>query len=165
MTPVRPRSILRPRVAYQQEPWATYVVDAPPLWRLHYAEVALDQDVIPLDMDVERYAALDATGQLHLVTARAGPEAHLVGYYTALVGPHLHYKRTLCAAVDLYFVLPAYRQGWTGIRLFQEAERTLKARGVVKVATGTKLHAGLERTTLFMRLGYRPTEQLLTKLL
>jgi GNAT superfamily N-acetyltransferase len=147
------------------ERWATYAVDAPPLWALHYTEVAIDQEVIPLDMDLERYAALDAADVLHIVTMRTVPEQALVGYQTSLVSGHLHYKSTLVAAVDLYYVLPAYRQGWAGVRLFREAERTLKARGVVKIARGTKLHAGLDMTRLFQYLGYRTTEQLLTKLL
>ena len=155
----------RPSLSYQVERWTSYAADAPPLWEQHYTEVALDQDVIPLDMDVERYAALDAQDILHIVTMRTVPAWQLVGYHTSLVSPHLHYKRTLVAAVDLYYVLPAYRQGWAGVRLFREAERTLKARGVVKIASGTKLHAGLDMTRLFQYLGYRTTEQLVTKLL
>jgi len=147
------------------ERWETYVQDAPPLWCLHYDEVALDQDVIPMDMDVERYAALDVADILHIVTMRTAPEGHLVGYHTSLVAPHLHYKSTLVAAVDLYYVLPDYRKGWAGVRLFREAERTLKARGVVKIASGTKLHDGLDMSRLFVHLGYRLTEQLVTKLL
>ena len=41
----------------------------------------------------------------------------------------------------------------TGYRLLQEAERNLKARGVKKVFSGTKLHLDMGR--LFDRLGWR----------
>ena len=55
------------RVEFQVERWATYAPDAETLWPLHWQEVALTQEAVPLDMDVERYAALDAAGILHIV--------------------------------------------------------------------------------------------------
>ena len=94
---------------FQVERWATYARDAEALWPLHWKEVALTQDAVPLDMDTERYAALDEAGILHIVTGR--DQGRLVAYFTALVLGHLHYKSTLHALTDLYYISPLWRRG------------------------------------------------------
>ena len=73
----------RTPVVFAVERWATYAADAPPLWVRHYKEVALDQAVIPLDMDLARYAELDRLDMLHIVTARV--RGNLIGYFTGVV--------------------------------------------------------------------------------
>jgi L-amino acid N-acyltransferase YncA len=146
---------------YAVEPWATYWPDAEQLWKDHWLEIAADKAVIPLDVDRDAYAALDAAGQLHIVTVR--DVEVLVGYHLSIVRPHLHYKTTLHAFVDVYYLAPEYRQGLTGYRLFQVTERTLRALGVQKIMTGTKVYKDMSR--LFERLQYRETERLWTKVL
>ena len=153
----------RGKVVFAVEPWATYAADATALWPLHWQEVALDQDTIKLDMDVERYKALDEAKILHIVTGR--DQGRLVAYWTGLVTPHLHYASTLHALTDLYYVHPLWRRGTTALRLFGAAHRSLKARGVVKIASGCKLHSGLDMTRLFLFMGYAHAENLFTKLL
>ena len=78
---------------------------------------------------------------------------------------HLHYKSTLHALTDLYYIHPLWRRGSTALRLFGTAHRCLKARGVVKVLSGSKLHSGLDMTRLFTFMGYEHAENLFTKLL
>lgn len=157
------QDIQRQPVVFAVERWATFYPDALALFPLHWQEVALHQAEIPLDMDIERYAMFDEAGILHIVTARHA--GRLVGYFTALCLGHLHYKSTLHAMVDLYYLLPLWRRGTVALRLFGAAHRTLKARGVVKVASGTKLHAGLDMSKLFTFMGYHKTEHLFTRLL
>ena len=129
----------------------------------HWREVAIDHAEIPLDMDCKRYQTLDETGMLHIVTVRR--DGVLLGYFTALVVGHLHYASTLHAFTDLYYLRPAWRKGTVALKLFGTAHRTLKERGVVKIASGTKLHDGLDMSKLFSYMGYRLTEKLYTKLL
>jgi hypothetical protein len=150
-------------VTFQTERWATYVVDAPPLWQNHYKEVALNQAEIPLDMDLARYEQLDALGMLHIVTARTG--GALVGYFTGVVSPHLHYRSTLHCLVDLYWLEPLWRRGTLALKLFGHAHRTLKDRGVVKVMSGTKIHNALDNSRLFEFMHYTLAEKQYTKLL
>lgn len=154
---------VKTRVDFQVERWAIYAPDAEALWPLHWQEVALTQDAVPLDMDTERYSMLDEAGILHIVTGR--DDGRLVAYFTALVLGHLHYKSTLHALTDLYYILPPWRRGTTALRLFGVAHRSLKARGVVKVLSGSKLHSGLDMTRLFTFMGYEHAENLFTKLL
>lgn len=158
-----PAANRRVPVLFQLEPWATYAEDARALWPLHWREVGLDHDAVPLAMDEERYTQLDALGMLHLVTGRT--EGRLVAYFTGIVTGHLHYRDTLHCVVDLYYIHPLWRRGPLALRLFGTVHRTLKERGVVKVITGTKLHHGLDMSRLFEYMNYRYTEKTYTKLL
>jgi GNAT superfamily N-acetyltransferase len=151
------------RVTYQVESWATYAPDARPLWPQHWAEIALDHETIALDPDDARYEALDAAGVLHIVTMRTDPAGRLVGYWLGIVQTHLHYKSTLHAVLDVFWVHPAYRQGWAGVQLFRFVAHTLKARGVVKVVQGCKMHKDV--SMIFERLGYTEIERVWSKLL
>ena len=143
----------------QQEPYDTCRAEIDACLHDHWRELALDQGQVPLDKDEAAYARLAAEGQLHVVTARR--DGVLVGYHASVVRPHLHYAGTLHAFVDVYWLRPDCRRGLLGLRLLREAERSLKARGVKKLMSGTKMHLDLSR--LYHRLGWRETERLFTK--
>ena len=151
-------------LTYSVEDWATYSPDAEKLWTLHWAEIALDQDTIPLDVDWERYAALDASGKLHIVTAR-DEHGTLQGYHISVVDTHIHYRTTLHAFLDVFWMAPDHRRGLAGYTLFRLVRETLKARGVVKHLQGHKLHVHGGLGTLFERLGYRKIEHVYSTLL
>jgi hypothetical protein len=153
----------RKAVVFAVERWATYYPDALPLWPLHWKEVALTQKEVPLEMDTDRYAALDEAGILHIVTGR--DDGRLIAYHTSLVMGHLHYRQTLHSLTDLYYIHPLWRRGLTALQLFGMAHRSLKARGVVKVISGTKLHSGLDISRLFEFMDYELAEKSYTKLL
>jgi GNAT superfamily N-acetyltransferase len=147
---------------YQVERWPDVVDEARPLWDLHWQEVALDRERIPLDPDFALYAQLDAMDQLHIVTVRDAGQT-LVGYHASIVRPHPHYRTSLSAFTDLYYLLPPCRKGMVGVRLFREVERTLRARGVEKASVQTKV--SLDMSRIFERLGWRLTEKVYTKYL
>lgn len=128
-----------------------------PLWLLHYEEIA--DKAIPLSPDWDNYGKLDRAGLLQIVSARHG--GALVGYAFALVGLHLHYSTTLFANFDLYYLHPDCRTGFGYVRLIREMERTLKARGVVKIVGNTKL--AHDASVIFHRLGWHETERIFTK--
>lgn len=130
-----------------------------PLWRRHYAEIADKR--IPLDPDFDRYDQIALMGKLHVLTVRN--RGKLVGYLFAIVDTHLHYRSTLFAAFDLYWIDPEYRCGWTGVRLFREAERTLRAKGVRKIVANTKV--AKDMSPIFAHLGFQETERIHTKYL
>lgn len=146
---------------YRVERWKHLREEMLPLLVRHWREVALNHADVPLDIDEARYAELDESGALHIVTARRGGQ--LIGYHVAIVSPHLHYASTLHGITDVYWIAPEHRVGRTALRLFQTVERELKARGVRKLFTATKLH--LDQGPLFEFLGYRPVERLYAKLI
>ena len=132
------------------------------LFRIHWEEIALDKDSIPLDIDYDRYLSLEQEGHLHVVTAR--DNGRLIGYYSAIIGPHLHYKGTKMAHTDVYFVIPEYRLTRVGMSLFIFAEKTLRDRGdIVKMLSSTKIHQDHGR--LFEALKWNEVERLYTKVL
>jgi hypothetical protein len=119
----------------------------------------MNRDKIKLEPNMEMYQALDDSGQLHVLTCRK--DGQVIGYHVSIVRPHLHYKSSLSAFTDMYFVKKEHRKGMVGVKIFIEAEKSLKARGVEKLFTGTKL--SLDMGKIFERLGWVETERLYTK--
>lgn len=146
-------------VTYQVEDWFDCWQEMSALWHEHWEEVALNRDKIVLEPDMDCYAQYASTGALHVVTVRA--DGRIVGYHISVIRPHLHYKSSLSAFTDVYFLHPDFRHGMAGVRLFKEVESSLKARGVQKMFTGTKL--SLDMGKIFERLGWHETERLYTK--
>jgi len=141
------------------ERWPEFWRDCQHILPVHWKELALNQDQIALDVDAERFKVIDDQGLLHILTARA--EGRMVGYYIAIVMPHLHYKSAgNMAFTDMFFMLPAFRKGH-GLKLFTEAERTLRERGVKKAYLSCKVHADL--TELFERLGWTMSDKAFVK--
>lgn len=148
-------------LTYQVETWWKVKREIGPLWELHWREIAGDQDTIPLDPDWTFYDGASELGKLLIVTARDGDK--LVGYVFALITTHTHYRSTLHGFYDLFWLDPAYRKGWTGYRLMKEAEKAMKAKGVVKAFGQTKIWHDV--SVIYLRLGWKPVEILYSKML
>ena len=135
-----------------------------PLWQRHWEEIALDQDDIPLAPDFDSYYRLDTERLLHILTVRA--QGDLVGYSFSIVGSHLHYVTTKTGHTELFWLAPEYRHGWTGFKLIKYTMRGLKQRGVKLHTVNFKLGFQSGRVgRLFKRLGYKPTDIVMRKLL
>lgn len=147
-------------ITFQEESFEACLPELKPLFEIHWKEIALHQDIIKLDMCYDEYIAIEKQGGLHLIVARDA--GRIVGYHLAFIRPHLHYRQSLSAIVDIYFVLPSHRGG-TGMRMLRFAEKSLKARGVQKIFTACKLHHDVGR--LFDRLGYQEIERMYAKVL
>lgn len=148
-------------ITIQVEKYNDCIAEIDALLPLHYDEIALDKDSIPLDKDHAVYQRLADSGELHIVTVRCN--GLVVGYHASFVHPHFHYKSTLIANTDVYFLLKEHRNSRIGMQLFQEVERSLKARGVHKMFTGTKCHQ--DHSAMFERMGWHKTEILYTKVI
>lgn len=129
------------------------------LFAIHWNEVANDKDKIPLDMWIEQYQQLENWGQLHIITVRNTKE--LVGYHWSIIRPHLHYKHSLTAYTDGYYLHPAYRKGRNGVNLFKFAEKSLKEKGVKKMYTASKVNH--DKSAIFESLGWTLAEKVYTK--
>ena len=149
-------------IVFAVERFDDVLLELPPIWQRHYDEIAEDKDRVPLAPDIERYVALDQAGMLHILTARR--DGVLVGYIFSIVQYGLHYRTTLMASLDLYWLEHGYRGGRTALRLFRELERTLTARGVVKLFGNLKV-ARDQTSRLFEHLGWREAERLYVKTL
>ena len=148
------------KLIFQREEWSYIRHIIMPMWERHYQEITKDKDRVPLDPNWPQYDAMDASGALHILTARFSG-GKLAGYVFSLIGPHLHYRSTKCAFFDLYWLDHEARKGWNGVKLFVEAEKHLKGIGVQKIYGQTKVWQDV--SPIFQRLGWVESERAFTK--
>jgi len=149
-------------VTFQKEPFqGRFFDEAQPYFAIHYKELAVDQDEVPLDPDYPMYFKLEEMGILHTFTARDAGK--LIGYNLSLVKGHLHYQSTLTAHNDIYYLDRAYRKNGVGRSFFSAWMVELKRLGVVRILLGTKLHE--DHRALFKHLGFKEADTILTKIL
>ncbi len=129
-----------------------------PLFPLHWEELALNKDRVPLDPQYDVYLERDSRGEVLFVTLRELGE--LVGYFVGFVVPGLHYRTCLTLTTDIFYVRPDKR-GRCGVKLFREVEREAKRRGVKRMFVGSKCHK--DASWLFERLGYTEVERYYSK--
>ncbi len=138
----------------QIEPFMDNVEELKPLLPIHYEELALNKDKVPLDPQWDVYAAREDAGQVLYVTLRQAGK--LVGYFIGFIAPSLHYRTCLTLTMDIYYTVPEIRGGTAAIRLFRLVEREAKRRGVQRIFYGSKNHKDSSR--LFGALGFDPVE-------
>lgn len=124
--------------------------DIKELIKLHYEEIAVNKDVIPLDPDWDKYKSLCDNGLLMIITAR--DEGKLIGYSIFFITNHLHYKSTVYANNDLLYLHPDYRRGSLGIKFIKTSEIYLKQKGVAKIMWHIKFNKDFR--VLLHRMGY-----------
>lgn len=149
-------------ISVQVEDWFAVKGEAQALWDLHFAEIGQGRHTgWKLEPDLDLVGILARAGKFHIVTVRE--DGRLAGYHASIVEPLLHYKSILAAKSDLYWLAPECRVGRVALRLFQEVERSLRARGVKVLYDGTKVE--LDRGELFEHLGYQLIEKRYCKVL
>jgi hypothetical protein len=131
-----------------------------PLLEVHYRELAMHQDKVPLAPQFDIYIAHERAGQLIFQTIR--DDGELVGYFVGFVSPGLHYSETLTCRMDIFFIAPRCRgEGMAGLKLFRGVEKELRNRGVQHWFVGCKIAADV--APLFRRLGFAPIETYYSK--
>ena len=146
-------------MTYQAEQLSDLWEELGPLLQAHWREVALFQDDIELDPDIETYAAIEASGELRTYTAR--DRGRLVGYAIFFVRLNHHYAGSLQAWQDVLFLAPDYRRGMAGATLIRVAETRLRAEGVQVVYHRAKRSNQVGE--LLEALGYTGVEQTYAK--
>jgi hypothetical protein len=130
-----------------------------PLLHVHYEELALNQDKVPLSPQYNVYFDKENAGQLLFVTAR---EAGIIkGYFIGFIAPGLHYSTCLTCQMDIFYIHKDLRIGRLGVKLFRFVEKELQRRGVDRWFVGSKLHA--DASPLFKYLKFQPVETYYTK--
>lgn len=148
-------------ITYQVEPWSKCLPEMMGLWSANWVETGADNDKLELDPDLDRYAAMDRSGQLHVVTARKFGE--LVGYFVWIIGTLLHHRTIKSACSDMYWLRPDCRKGMQGIRFIKEAERSVRMLGVQKLFSSYQ--PCLDLDPIYRRLGWQAGERVQCKYL
>lgn len=141
-------------ITAQIEPFAERLEELKSLLPLHWEELALNRDKVPLDPQYEIYLQREARGELLFMTLREAGE--LVGYFIGFIAPGLHYRTCLTCTMDIFYVHPEKRKGRGGIVLFKAVEKELKRRGVDRWFAGSKCHA--DASALFEYLDFQRVE-------
>jgi GNAT superfamily N-acetyltransferase len=126
---------------------------------LHYRELAMNQDKVPLSPIYSHYIDRERAGGLLFVTLRDA--GNLVGYFIGFIAPGLHYSTCLTCTMDIFYVHPDKRTGSAGVRMFRFVEAELKRRGVQRWFMGSKIKA--DASALFKRIGAAPVETYYSK--
>jgi GNAT superfamily N-acetyltransferase len=123
---------------------------------VHYRELALNKDKVPLQPQYSMYLRLEDEGSLLYVTLRE--EGRLVGYFLGFIRRHLHYETMTVCTMDIFYVDPEKRAAnpRAGVKLFRAVEKEAARRGVHNLVVGSKLHK--DASVLFKYLGYNPIE-------
>jgi len=125
-----------------------------PLFPLHYEELALNKDKVPLDPNYAMYIEKERNGGLLFVTLREAGEA--VGYFIGFIAPGLHYQTCLTCTMDIFYVHPDKRGSKAGFELFNFVEKELKRRKVDRWFVGSKCHK--DTSWLFEKLEFEKVE-------
>lgn len=150
-------------LTFQVETWLNLERDGSEIFKVHYGELALHKQAMPMGLDNTIYLEFERLGLLLVLTARR--DGKLVGYFVAItIHHHPHNKDGgKVSTCDMFYILPEHRRGGAGAKLLKAAESELRARGVKKASISTKLH--FENGALLDALGWEPTDIVRQKLL
>lgn len=143
------------------EPFAPFLEEVKPMLPLHYEELALNKDAVPLDPQYDEYLRRDAKGMVMTIALRDSGE--LVGYFVGFIAPGLHYQTCLTLHLDIFWIRPDHRGKMGGVKLFKAVEVEATRRGVQRMFVGSKVH--MDASWLFERLGYSEVERTYSKMI
>lgn len=112
---------------FQRETLVDARGDIEPLLTEHYREIAHYSDIL-LDPDWEFYCSAEEGGMLRVFTARDGDR--LIGYGVFFVRTNAHYKSSVQAMQDVFFILPEYRGARLGAKFVAYCDVQLKSENV-----------------------------------
>lgn len=136
---------------FKVEPFEDIASEALPLAEAHFKELAPYKGDNP-QPNWDWYFNLARQGILTCFTARY--EGILVGYIVIFITTHMQFGHKHADA-HMFWLDPAFRTGWNGIKFFRFMEDVLKEEKVQYINIEHTIHKDL--SPLFKRLGYKPT--------
>lgn len=113
--------------------------DAYDLVRMHWEELAVNKDKVPMNPNVEQYENLMRDNILHNIVVYY--ENKIIGYSFIIVSPALHYQTTMYAHVDVVYVHPDFRgKDGVGMDLLMRTDELAKKLGAKVIMHHAKPH-------------------------
>lgn len=134
-----------------------------PLLPLHWEELALDKDKVPLAPMYDLYLKRESLGEVMYVTLR--DNGKLIGYFVGFIAPGLHYQTCLTLTMDIIFVHPDFRGKRGGYILLKKVEEEAKRRGIKRWFMGFKTDHAEQMERLLQVMGMRKVEVYYSKYL
>lgn len=144
------------KLTYQIEPWHYCRDQMEWLFPLHDNELNTLTD-LPCVLNEEMYDVSASVGTMVVVTARSNDQI-IVGYHWSFMTPHPHHADVTCAFTDTYYLHPHYRRGMTGVKFIKAVKSLLKDRGASMLYIGARIDGKNDKTAIFERLDFKPTE-------
>lgn len=126
---------------------------------LHWEEVEIDRDDVPLALQTEAAIAAEKVGQHK--TAGLWVDDDLVGYAAFTIQAAFFHRHTLHAFGHAIYVAPEHR-GVNSLALLSWCEHQLAALGVVKIQFSSRTKRQYD---LFKAMGYSASETVHTRIL
>ena len=137
--------------------------EAAALFHEQYALMDCDRDAIPLDPDYDELDAACAMGRLLFITCRC--EGAMVGYYLAVIRPHILSRHSLTSFQIGFYIVPAHRSGGKAVSMLALAIREVRSRGVQRMYGSANLeYQGGRFGRLLELAGFRPIETAFSKI-
>lgn len=127
-----------------------------PIFQIHWQELAIFKDRMPLAPQWDEYFQRERDGRLFLTTVRL--DGKIVGYWTVQIAPGFHYATTLTAHTDVIYVTPEVRDRGIVLPLYRRVKSELQRRGVSLWYAGHKSHNPLGMDRLLPMLGFQPAD-------
>lgn len=115
---------------FQQELVSEVLSNAIDLITSHFAEVSASLNCSELDIDINRYEALEEIGLLRVFTVRDDDGA-LVGYASYVIASPLHSSSEAHAYQDALYLRPDCRRGTLALRFIQHCDKELQRGGIM----------------------------------
>ena len=147
-------------VEFQRERLAPIVRELLPLIEADWRENGVEQERIPLNLNLNQYLDYDLVGILQIVTARE--DDVMVGFVFNFVHPHIMHVGMGWALINLYWLYPEYRKRGIGRALMEANIKFLEAAKVQVIEASEKIG---HSHGLFQRLGFTPTDTVLRKII
>ncbi len=148
-------------IIVQKENYSQLSKDWESIIPVHYEELALDRDKVPLMVDHDKYFSLEENNALFIVTIR--DNGKLIGYYVGFISSEMHYASTFSCMTDIFYVLPEYRKQGAGKILFSHVEKELKEIGIDRWFVSIKNHSKAGAEAMMNKLEFTPIETTYSK--
>lgn len=147
----------RPELSIQVEAISSVIGEIASLFFSNYQETGVHTEY-GFNPDWDQLLSYELTDSCILITLRF--KGTIVGYCMYLIGPFKHNKEILYADLDAIWISPAFRSGFSAMRMLKLGEEKLKGRVAFIMAASTVKHP---IGVLLERRGYKEMETLYQK--
>jgi GNAT superfamily N-acetyltransferase len=160
----------KPRLTFEFESLIAGAKEFGPLFTACIKEVGPRHKLCPPAFNMPEAIRGELNRQVHVLGARTDDELQeLVGFCFNIVAYPTKYSKTLTGQIDLLWLKPAWRSGWTAINMLRENEAYMRRAGVKRLMAAAPLRfknkTGLRLDRLYRFMGFKPLELICEKYL
>lgn len=150
--------------SYTVERFSQVRHEAEVLFHEQYNLMDCDREVIPLEPDYDELNQSCALGRLLFIACRC--DGAMVGYYLAVIRPHILSRQSLTSFQIGFYLHPQHRSGGRAMHMLDMATHCARLLGVNRMYGSANLEYQGGRVGRLLELaGYRPIETVFSKIL